>query len=87
MSNDHLIQATSLAGAVLVLVGYGGQQYAGLRSDGWVYGLLNFGGSALLAVSAFRPLNVGVLLLEGVWAAISLGIMVKAVRRPGRRSP
>lgn len=78
--HGHLIQALSLLGAVLVLCGYGGQQYAGLRGDGVIYGLLNLLGSGLLAVSAFRPLNAGVLVLEATWAAISLGIIVQALR-------
>jgi len=74
-------QVLSLAGAVLVLVGFGGQQFARMRSDGVVYGLLNFVGSLLLASTAIAPLNAGVLLLEGVWALISLRVIVLAIRQ------
>ena len=58
-----LMQILSLAGAALVLIGFGGQQFAGMRSDGVVYGLLNFTGSLLLATSAISPVNAGVLVL------------------------
>lgn len=75
------LQSLSLAGAVLVLIGFGGQQFAGLKSDGPAYGWLNFVGSILLASTAISPLNAGVLLLETVWALISLSVIVKAIRR------
>jgi hypothetical protein len=47
---------------------------------------LNLVGSALLAASAVIPLNAGVLVLEAAWAVMSLGIVVRALRRgpPGR---
>lgn len=77
-----LVQGLSLTGAALILVAYGGQQYAGLRSESTAYALLNLVGSALLAVSALRPLNAGVLLLETAWAVISLNILVRSRRRP-----
>lgn len=76
------MQGVSLVGAVLILIAYGGQQYAGMKSDGARYALLNLVGSLLLAASAVRPLNAGVLGLETVWAIISVGILVKALRRP-----
>jgi hypothetical protein len=78
-----LMQILSLTGAILVLIGFGGQQYAGMKSDGMTYGLLNFVGSLLLASSAIAPLNAGVLVLEGTWALISLNVMIRSTR--GRR--
>jgi hypothetical protein len=83
-----VVHVVSLVGAVLVLAGYAGQQYAGLRSDGALYAVLNLAGSAMLAATALRPLNPGVLLLETVWALISLGILLRAGRpRPGAPEP
>jgi hypothetical protein len=75
-----LMQILSLTGAILVLIGFGGQQYAGMKSDGMTYGLLNFVGSLLLASSAIAPLNAGVLVLEGTWALISLNVMIRSTR-------
>jgi hypothetical protein len=79
----NLAQSLSLAGVLLVLLGYGGNQYADLRSDG----LLNLVGSTLLALPAFKPLNLGVLVLESAWALISLGITVRALGRKPTASP
>jgi hypothetical protein len=81
------MQVLSLLGAVLVLIGFGGQQFAGLKSDGLTYGLLNLIGSGLLASSAVVPLNAGVLLLEGAWALLSLNVVVRALRRPSTGTP
>ncbi len=78
--NVSLAQVLSLTGAVLILFGYGGHQYAGMRSDTVRYGLLNLVGSLLLAVTAIQPLNAGVLLVESVWAVLSLGVVVRALR-------
>ncbi len=78
--NPILTQILSLTGATLVLLGFGGQQFAGLKADHLAYGLLNLVGSALLAVTAVIPLNAGVLVLESVWALMSLNIVVKALR-------
>jgi hypothetical protein len=69
------------------LIGYAGSQYAGLRGDGLAYGLLNLVGSALLALSAIEPLNAGVVALESIWAVISLGIVVRVVRRRRASAP
>jgi hypothetical protein len=77
-----LMQILSLVGAALVLVGFGGQQFAGLKSEGLAYGLLNLVGSALLASSAVVPLNAGVLLMETAWVLLSLNVVVRALRRP-----
>jgi hypothetical protein len=81
------VQAGSLLGALLILIGYAGSQYAGLCTDGLAYGLLNLVGSALLALSALAPLNVGVVILEAIWAAISLGIVVRALGSGRAASP
>lgn len=76
-----LIQFFSIVGALLVLSAFGASQYAGMRTDGIAYGLLNLSGSTLLAVSALTPPNPGVLLVEGAWALLSLGVTVRALQR------
>ena len=75
-----LAQALSLTGAMLVLVGFGGQQFFGLKSDSLTYGLLNLIGAVALASSAIVPLNAGVLVLVLAWALISLNSVIRAVR-------
>lgn len=86
-----LYQSLSLAGAVLVLIAYAGQQFFGMRPASLTYGLLNLAGSVLIAATALAPLNAGVLLLESAWAAISLGAVVRCMRSrrpaPGEAPP
>ncbi len=72
---------TSLVGAALVLAGFGGQQFAGLKADGMAYAVLNFSGSMLLASTAISPLNAGVLLVETSWMLLSFHLVIRAARR------
>jgi len=76
-------QVVSLSGAVLVLIGYAALQRGLLqREDRW-FNLLNFVGSALLAWIAILDRRWGFILLEVVWAVLSIPPLV---RRPGRPS-
>lgn len=75
---DH---AVSLAGAALVLIGFIASGSGRLRSDGVAYAVLNGAGSLLLAATMLRPLNAGGLALELVWAAYSVRLLVRALRR------
>jgi hypothetical protein len=74
-------------GAFVVLAAYGASQYAGMKSDGVTYGLLNLIGSFLLALTAIVPLNPGVLIVEGAWALLSLGVTLRALGRRRVASP
>jgi hypothetical protein len=76
-----ILQGLSMTGAVLVLFAYAASQYAGLRGDGITYGLLNVVGSAMLALSAFAPLNAGVFTVEAAWSLLSLGVTLRAWQR------
>lgn len=75
------MQVVSLFGAFVILVAYGGSQLGRLDPRGRLSGVLNLVGSVLLAASAIRPLNAGVLVLESAWAVISLGTLVALARR------
>lgn len=79
VSTTTWIQLFSIVGALLVLSAFAASQYAGMRTDGLSYGLLNLTGSTLLAFSALTPPNVGVLLVEGAWALLSLGVTLRAL--------
>jgi hypothetical protein len=82
MTEPVLLQAVSLLGAALVLAAYAGAQ-AGRMDPRRVPGAsLNLAGSAMLFASAISPPNYGVLVLEGAWAVISLGSLLRALRRP-----
>ena len=66
------LQIVSFLGALLILIAYSGHQTKWMRSDGVWYNLLNFAGSSLLGYVAFFPFKVGFVILEVVWALISL---------------
>ncbi len=82
---DLIVQCVSLLGAVLVLIAFAGTQTGRMDPHRLPSGLLNLTGSALLFASAISPPNAGVLVLEGAWAIISLGSVVRAWNRSPNR--
>lgn len=59
-------------GAALVLAGYVALQRHWLGADDRAYNALNFFGAALLTVVAVQDRRWGFIVLEGVWALLSL---------------
>jgi hypothetical protein len=74
-------QALQVAGALLVLAGFALAQFGLLDQRSYTYLLLNLIGSAILAVLAWLAVQWGFLLLEGVWALVSLWSLL---RRPSK---
>lgn len=73
-------QLTQIVGALLVLAGFAGAQFGRLHTHSVAYLVLNLVGSAILAVLAARDAQYGFLLLEGVWAIVSLYGLVAVLR-------
>ena len=71
-------QAASFAGAVLILSAYVGHQLGWMNPRKPSYNILNAIGSAILAYIAFHPFQVGFVLLESVWALISLYALLRS---------
>jgi hypothetical protein len=66
---DQVIQ---IVGALLILVAYGAAQFGVMDQHSRTYLVLNLVGSAILAALAVHERLWGFLLLEGVWAVVSL---------------
>lgn len=79
---DQLIQ---IAGALLILAAFAGQQLGRISGASRLYLVLNLVGSAILAVLAAVEDQYGFLLLEGVWAIVSAWSLAELARgRPSR---
>jgi hypothetical protein len=87
--NDLTVQGLSLLGAALILTAFAGTQAGRMDPRGLASGVLNLVGSGLVFASAISPPNSGVLVLEGAWALISLGSVVRVWKRPidGKATP
>ena len=65
-------QIISLIAAGMILIAFLGTQSGKLHQKGIAYLLLNLIGSVILAIIAARAKQLGLTLLEGVWAIITL---------------
>ncbi len=66
---DQIVQ---ILGALMILAAYMAAQFQVLDQRSYLYLSLNLVGSAILAVLAYADRQWGFLLLEGVWAVVSL---------------
>lgn len=71
-------QIASFVGALLILIAYAGAQFGWMSSRKPWYNILNAFGSAILAYIAFRPFQIGFVLLEVAWTLISLYALARA---------
>ena len=76
-----------LVGAALILSAFVLAQLGRLTTSSLTYLVLNFFGAGTLAVVAAIDGDIGFLLLEGVWSAVSAFSIVKSViaSRQGRK--
>jgi len=79
---DQLVQ---VVGALMVLAAFALAQFRLLDQRSLTYLLLNLVGSAILAVLALIERQWGFLLLEAVWALVSLWSLIALLQ--GRAAP
>ena len=73
-------QTISLIGAACLLIAYVASQAGRMRTTSAMYNLLNFVGSGFLAWVAIHDRRWGFIILEVVWALVSIPPLVKASR-------
>lgn len=72
-------QVLQIAGALCVLIGFTCAQFGIMQPRAYSYLVLNLVGSAVLAVLALLGYQWGFLLLEGVWALVSLWGLIQRI--------
>lgn len=73
-------QVVQIVGALLILVAYAAAQLGGMDQHSRIYLGLNLVGSVILAGLAWHEQLWGFLLLETVWAIVSLWGLVQVLR-------
>jgi hypothetical protein len=77
-----MMQIASLVGAGLILLAYAAHQGGLMGRDSRLYHVLNIAGGLLLCVVAVQAVQIGFIVLEAAWTAISLAALFRALRRP-----
>jgi hypothetical protein len=80
-----VLQVVSVLGALAILLAYAANQFRLIGPMNLSYALLNFVGSLVLAVVAVIEVQWGFILLEVVWALVSLWGIITILR--GSASP
>jgi hypothetical protein len=75
-------QAVQLVGALLILTAYAAAQFGAMDQHSRLYLVLNLVGSAVLAWLALDQRLWGFLLLEAVWAGVSLWSLIQLHLKP-----
>lgn len=74
------VQIISVIGSLGILAAFTASQFRWLSTSSLGYTALNFAGSVILAVVAVVESQWGFLLLEAVWALISLWSLIQLLR-------
>ncbi len=77
-----MVQFASIVGAALILVAYAAHQVGWMSRQSSLYHSLNMLGGLILSVVAIHAVQIGFIILETAWTTISLGALVRTLRRP-----
>ena len=75
-----MLQIISVVGALAILGAYVANQFRLMGPSNMSYSVLNFVGSAVLTVIAVIEVQWGFILLEAVWALVSLWGIITLLR-------
>jgi hypothetical protein len=75
-----MLQVVSVLGALAILAAYTANQFRLLEPSNLSYSAMNFVGSAVLTAIAVVEVQWGFILLEGVWAIVSLWGIITLLR-------
>jgi hypothetical protein len=70
-------QLLSFVGALFILIAYVGHQLNWMDARRAAYNVMNAIGSAILAYIAFRPFQIGFVVLEVAWVLISVYALLR----------
>lgn len=68
-----------LAGSIAIALSYFANLQGALKTEGWLYSLLNFAGASLILVSLHWAWNLPAAAMEGFWALISAYGLIRAL--------
>ena len=77
---DVLLQVISVLGALAILGAYAANLLGWLGPANLSYSVANLIGSGILTFIAVVDQQLGFIILEGVWALVSLGGMIQVLR-------
>lgn len=79
------LQIASFVAAMVILIAYVGHQTRRMDANGIAYNVMNAAGSGVLTYVALHPFQVGFVVLEGVWAIVSVYAVMRAFRHERAR--
>jgi hypothetical protein len=75
-----MIQLLSIAGALLILAPFAASQMGRLSTQTLAYQVMNLAGSSGLTAVAIVERQYGFILLEGIWAIVSVAGLVRVLK-------
>jgi len=69
-----------LAGSIMIALTYFANLQGAIKTEGWLYSLLNFIGASLILISLYWAWNLPAAVMEGFWALISAYGLIRVLK-------